>query len=93
MTYQLLLAGSVTLLVIPLLLTILLMIRVTRAMMHRSEKPRCISCGSPDVRLSFKSGLLDNFFELFSCSPFRCRACSARFYRYRRVQPEDVTTR
>jgi hypothetical protein len=44
--------------------------------------PRCPHCGWQDVRPSYHKNALDSALGLFSVSPFRCRSCSHRFYRY-----------
>jgi len=44
--------------------------------------PSCPSCGGHDVRRSHSRTLLDDVMANFRRFPFRCRACSRRFYRY-----------
>jgi hypothetical protein len=43
----------------------------------------CRSCTSKAVHPSYRSGLLDHLFALFSCTPYRCAVCSWRFYVHR----------
>lgn len=43
--------------------------------------PRCPDCGAKDIRSSFAEGLRDSIMLLFQMTPFRCRACTKRFYR------------
>lgn len=45
------------------------------------REARCIRCGSRDVRPSWTVSLIDRIYMVFSCSPYRCRSCRARFYR------------
>lgn len=44
---------------------------------------RCPNCGIRDVRPSHARGWLDALMSSFDRVPFRCRACSTRFYRVR----------
>jgi len=48
----------------------------------QSEMWSCPSCGGHDVRRSRARNLLDDLMANFRRFPFRCRACSRRFYRY-----------
>ena len=50
----------------------------------------CPSCGGHDVRRSRARGLLDDVMSNFRRFPFRCRACSRRFYRYVAAGGEEV---
>jgi hypothetical protein len=59
-----------------------LMIRITMIRGQRSAEPRCPNCHGHDIRPSFQRGFLDAVYSFFSCMPYRCRACEARFYRY-----------
>ncbi len=52
------------------------------------REARCTRCGSRDVRPSWTIGLMDRVYMLFSCSPYRCRSCRARFYR-REPTPDE----
>jgi hypothetical protein len=40
----------------------------------------CRYCKSKAIHPSFRSGILDHIFWLFSCVPYRCYVCSWRFY-------------
>jgi len=42
---------------------------------------RCPACGRRDIRPSVARGPWDAVMRFFSLSPYRCRACSHRFYR------------
>ncbi len=44
--------------------------------------PRCPRCGWQDVRLSMSRRPLDIALAAFALSPFRCRSCHHRFYRF-----------
>jgi hypothetical protein len=46
----------------------------------------CPRCGWSNVRHSQMSGLLDHVMRLFLLSPYRCRCCRRRFYRYAGIQ-------
>ncbi len=52
------------------------------------EMLRCPNCGWQTVRRSQRRGLLDFALSAFSFSPFRCRSCNHRFYRFDR-QPKE----
>ena len=43
----------------------------------------CRYCKSKAVHPSFRTGILDHIFWLFSCVPYRCYVCSWRFYIHR----------
>ena len=47
----------------------------------------CRYCKSKAVHPSFRTGILDYIFWLFSCAPYRCYVCSWRFYVYRPHSP------
>jgi hypothetical protein len=47
-----------------------------------TDMPRCPKCGWQDVRRSISKRPLDFAFTAFSLSPFRCRTCGHRFYRF-----------
>ncbi|HLI83515.1 MAG TPA: hypothetical protein VKV17_06325 [Bryobacteraceae bacterium] len=47
-----------------------------------SVMPQCPRCGWHDVRPSMVRTPLDRALSTFSLSPFRCRTCSHRFYRF-----------
>ena len=55
-----------------------------------SSMQSCPSCGGHDVRRSRARGLLDDVMANFRRFPFRCRACSRRFYRYVAADGEEV---
>lgn len=40
----------------------------------------CPSCGKPDAPRSRRSGIVDSVLSWFGFYPYRCRACSKRFY-------------
>jgi len=42
----------------------------------------CPKCTSTNVRRSARSGMWEEFLRLFFISPFRCRACRHKFYRF-----------
>ncbi len=42
----------------------------------------CPKCTSKNVRRSARSGMWEEFLRLFFISPFRCRACRHKFYRF-----------
>jgi len=42
----------------------------------------CPSCGGHDVLRSHSRGLFDSLMSRFGKVPFRCRACTRRFYQY-----------
>jgi uncharacterized coiled-coil protein SlyX len=42
----------------------------------------CPSCTSTDVRRASRKGLFEEFLRLFFISPFRCRSCRHKFYRF-----------
>jgi hypothetical protein len=44
-------------------------------------RPGCPNCGSGEIRISFRSGVADRVFGLFSCEPYRCKVCYYRFYK------------
>src|SRR5579864_6710857 len=44
-------------------------------------KRACPGCGSTDVRLASRSGLLAQFLQMFHLHPYRCRGCQRRFFR------------
>lgn len=50
----------------------------------REKRLSCPNCGWFDIRLSASRGVLDDILGMFFLIPFRCRTCSARFYRFRR---------
>jgi hypothetical protein len=43
----------------------------------------CHYCKSKAIHESFRSGIMDHIFWLFSCTPYRCYICSCRFYLHR----------
>lgn len=43
----------------------------------------CAKCGEPKAHRSHGRGPLDVIYKLFRMTPYRCRACRARFYTYR----------
>ena len=49
---------------------------------RRGLEPRCPACGTRNTRVSSHSTVRDHLFSVFSCAPFRCRHCAARFYWY-----------
>jgi len=51
---------------------------------------RCPSCGGHDVRRSHSRGLFDAVLSKFGKFPFRCRACTRRFYQYVPAEGEEV---
>jgi len=51
---------------------------------------RCPSCGGHDVRRSHSRGMLDSFMSKFRKFPFRCRACTRRFYQYVSVEGYEL---
>jgi hypothetical protein len=51
--------------------------------------PRCPNCGWQDVRISHLKGAFDSLLRKFSCLPFRCRSCGARFRRFHRRPAEE----
>jgi len=52
-------------------------------------KFRCPNCGGLDVRRSMRRGLLDSAMTMFHRCPFRCRACSHRFFASE-TEPEEI---
>jgi hypothetical protein len=56
-------------------------------------KPKmvCPSCGWSNLRLSMQQGLIDWILSLFLLTPYRCRSCSHRFYRFRNSWAKFVT--
>jgi DNA-directed RNA polymerase subunit RPC12/RpoP len=65
-----------------LLAVLVLMVRVTVIRGQKDAELRCPKCLMRDVRPSYQQGLVDAVFHAFSCLPYRCRACEARFYKY-----------
>lgn len=66
-------------------------------MQQRAEKDigtscmlSCPSCGGHDVRRSHSRGLFDSFMSKFRKLPFRCRACTRRFYQYVPAEGDEV---
>jgi transposase-like protein len=57
-------------------------IRLTAIRIRSSAELRCPNCGTRDVRHSHGRSWQDAWHRWFSFSPFRCRSCRARFYRY-----------
>jgi len=53
----------------------------------------CPSCGGHDVRRSHSSGLFDALMSKFGKFPFRCRACTRRFYEYVEEEAGEVARR
>ena len=49
--------------------------------MSDKRKRVCPRCGSTDIRLASRSGLLAQFLQMFQLHPYRCRRCQRRFYR------------
>ncbi|MFB3827652.1 MAG: hypothetical protein ACE15B_12845 [Bryobacteraceae bacterium] len=64
-----------------------LLIRINSIRDRSRGDPRCLSCGIRDVRLSEPRGVRDALYGLFSCVPYRCRSCGARFYRHQAARP------
>jgi len=54
-----------------------------------SGMPRCPKCGWQNVRHSQRRSPLDFALSVFSLSPFRCRSCNNRFYRFYKHLRED----
>jgi transposase-like protein len=50
--------------------------------MHAAVMPQCPRCGWHDVRPSMIRTALDRALSALSLSPFRCRSCGHRFYRF-----------
>jgi hypothetical protein len=42
----------------------------------------CPNCASTDVRRASRSGFYQAFLRLFFITPFRCRSCRHKFYRF-----------
>ncbi len=59
--------------------------RIVGAVRYRDLGRQCPSCGGFDIRPSWRSGLMDVLLEMIACAPYRCRACSFRYYRFRRA--------
>lgn len=53
-----------------------------RAVAVREGKHYCPKCTSIDVRRANRAGLKDTMLRLFFISPYRCRACRHKFYRF-----------
>jgi len=53
----------------------------------------CPSCGGHDVRRSHSRGLFDAFLSKFGKFPFRCRACTRRFYQYVEEEASEAAGR
>jgi hypothetical protein len=49
----------------------------------------CPRCGWSNVRHSQMSGILDYVMRAFLLSPYRCRCCRKRFYRYAGIRRVD----
>lgn len=66
---------------------------VAIAVDYREQKKRlsCPKCGWYDIRMSAQQGILDEILSIFRLAPYRCRTCSARFYRRR--HPRRSTAR
>jgi hypothetical protein len=45
-------------------------------------KRPCPKCGWHNVRLARTSGAVDLVLSVFAITPFRCRSCGHRFYRF-----------
>jgi hypothetical protein len=43
---------------------------------------RCPHCGSRNTRASRPAGLLESLLGFVLVFPYRCRSCSARFWRF-----------
>ena len=69
---------------------VVLLIRITMIRGQRNAEARCPNCLMRDIRPSFQKGFQDTVFRLFSCMPYRCRACETRFYRYRDTGKADA---
>jgi hypothetical protein len=82
-------ASAVAVLIISVFI---MMIRITIIRGQRNAEPRCPNCKIHDIRPSFQKGFQDTLFRVFSCMPYRCRACEKRFYRYVERKEEDVST-
>jgi len=54
--------------------------QINTASGRRGLEPRCPACGTRNTRASSHRTLCDRVFQWFSCAPFRCRHCAARFY-------------
>ena len=50
----------------------------------------CRHCKSKAVHPSFRTGVFDQIFWMFSCTPYRCSVCSWRFYLYRPQSGSDT---
>lgn len=55
------------------------------AVRYRPLGKMCPRCHGFDLRPSWPSGVLDTLLEMFSCFPYRCRACRFRYYRFRQA--------
>jgi hypothetical protein len=45
------------------------------------ERRVCPACGGTHVRPSYPGGPRDALYRIFGLEPYRCRACTYRFYR------------
>jgi len=82
--HKLLIAGALGLVATVLLAYILVLFsRIAYLRANRRPDLRCPHCGGSDVRPSYPAGFPDGLFARFECFPFRCRACSCRFFRAR----------
>ena len=76
-----LIAGAVVLGLLLVGFVLFVMLKVMWIQTRSGREARCTRCGSRDVRPSWAVGMIDRIYMLFSCSPYRCRSCRARFYR------------
>ena len=49
----------------------------------------CPQCKKPSAHRSHRSNLKDRALKLFQMVPYRCHACSARFYAFRAGETSD----
>ena len=59
----------------------IIILEVRQARRRDPRRRQCPACGGTHVRPSYPGGFRDGLYRLFGLAPYRCRACSVRFYR------------